>query len=75
MQLVDGLLVVRVASPAVQGRATDEARRTLADALGLPPTRVRLMRGVRSQEKVFLLESLDPVEVRARLASTGAERG
>jgi uncharacterized protein len=68
IELVDGQLVVRVMSLPHKGRATDEARRALADAVGMAPSRVRLVRGGRSREKVFLATQVDPGEVASRLA-------
>ena len=49
-------LVVRVHAPAVDGRATEAARRALADALGLRPATVSLRSGVASRDKLFQVE-------------------
>ena len=48
----DGALVVRVAEPAVGGRATRAALRALAAALDVPPGAVTLVRGPTSRRKV-----------------------
>jgi uncharacterized protein YggU (UPF0235/DUF167 family) len=48
----DGI-VVRVRAAPQGGRATEEARRALAVALGIPPSEVILHRGQRSREKIF----------------------
>lgn len=60
-------VVVRVAAPPVEGRATEEARRLLARALGVAPSAVSLRSGPRSRSKLFLVAGLVPDEVRARL--------
>jgi uncharacterized protein YggU (UPF0235/DUF167 family) len=62
-------LVVRVAAPPAEGRATEEARRVLADALGVAPSRVVLRHGERSRTKVFLIRDMDAEGASSRLAS------
>ena len=49
----DGVLVVRVAAPAVEGRATEAALRALAKHCGLRRSEVRLLSGARSRLKVL----------------------
>ncbi|HEV2388123.1 MAG TPA: DUF167 domain-containing protein [Candidatus Acidoferrales bacterium] len=46
-----GALRVRVAAPAVEGRANDALCRFLADCLNLPPAAVRIVFGERSRLK------------------------
>jgi hypothetical protein len=46
-------LVVAVNAPAVDGRATEAARRALAEALGLRPAAVTLRTGAASRDKLF----------------------
>ncbi len=53
IELAPDTLVVRVAAAAVEGRATDEARRALARAARVPASRVTLVSGARSRTKVF----------------------
>jgi uncharacterized protein len=62
----DGVML-RVRSPAEGGRATEEARRLLADALGVPQSAVTLRTGARSKTKVFEIEGLSGAELAARL--------
>jgi uncharacterized protein YggU (UPF0235/DUF167 family) len=61
---------VSVRAPAEGGRATEEARRALADALGVPVSRVVLRRGARSRVKQFDVQPLSGEEVRIRLGAT-----
>ncbi|HET8660247.1 MAG TPA: DUF167 domain-containing protein [Micromonosporaceae bacterium] len=46
-------LVVAVTAPAVDGRATEAARRALAAALRVRPATVRLRSGAASRDKLF----------------------
>lgn len=61
------LLRVRVAAPPVEGKANDALLRLLAEALGVPPSRLRLVRGRASREKVVAVEGVSGEDVRARL--------
>lgn len=66
-QIAPGGLVIGVAAAPVGGAATEEARRALAKALGVRPSRVSLERGERSRTKVFAVTGLDAEEARAAL--------
>ena len=60
-------LVVAVGARAVDGAATEAARRALAAALEVPLRRVRLVTGATSRDKVFGVAAADAAE-RALLA-------
>jgi hypothetical protein len=62
-------IVVRVRAVPEGGRATEEAREALADALDVAPSRITLVRGRRSREKTFEVASLTEVEALQRLRS------
>jgi uncharacterized protein YggU (UPF0235/DUF167 family) len=49
-------LIVAVQAPAVDGRATEAARRALADALGLAAARVQLRTGAAARDKLFQVD-------------------
>jgi uncharacterized protein len=49
----DGALVVRVAEPAEQGRATAAALKAVADALSVPRDLVTLVRGAAGRRKLI----------------------
>ena len=51
-------LVIAVNAPAVDGRATEAARRALADALGVRPPGVSLRTGAASRDKLFQVEGV-----------------
>jgi uncharacterized protein YggU (UPF0235/DUF167 family) len=60
-------IVIRVRAIPDGGRATEEARRALADALRVAPSSVSLRRGGRSREKVFEVATLTKEEALQRL--------
>jgi uncharacterized protein YggU (UPF0235/DUF167 family) len=62
----DGALVVRVAAPAVQGRATEAALAAVATAFGVRRSAVTLVTGATSRTKVVDVAGGDPA-VLARL--------
>ncbi|MEW6058888.1 MAG: DUF167 domain-containing protein [Actinomycetota bacterium] len=63
-------IVVKVRAAPEGGRATEEARRALAGALGVALPGVRLRTGARSRTKVFEVEGLTLAEVAVRLQAT-----
>jgi len=64
----DGALVVKVRERAVDGRATEAALASLADALGVPRRAVNLVRGATSRIKVVDIDG-DDSELEARVAA------
>ena len=67
----DGVLVARVSAPAREGRANQALCRLIASRLGIRPSRVSVVRGERSREKVVRVEGLDRAEVEAALGLAG----
>jgi uncharacterized protein len=65
-----GRLVVRVRSAPEAGRATEEARRLLAETLGVAPSRIALRTGARSRTKVFAVDGLTDEVLAMRLRAT-----
>jgi uncharacterized protein len=63
----DGVLVVRVAAPAVDGRANRALCRVLAKRLGVAASRVTIARGQRSRDKLVQLEGADQAALDAAL--------
>jgi len=61
------VLLARVSAPPVEGRANDALLRLLSEALGVPKSSLRIVRGQRSREKLVAVEGLDAPEVRRRL--------
>jgi uncharacterized protein YggU (UPF0235/DUF167 family) len=69
----DGQLAVVVTRPAVDGAATEAARRLLARALKVPLSAVRLAAGARSRLKRFEVTGLDDSELARRIRSLPAD--
>lgn len=61
---------MRVRAAPEGGRATEQARRALAEALGVPASAVALHRGTRSRAKVFEVAGLGQPEAEMRLRAT-----
>lgn len=62
-----GSYLVRVTAPPVDGRANDALRRLVARRAGVAPSRVTLVRGDKSREKVLRVEGVDEATLRERL--------
>jgi uncharacterized protein YggU (UPF0235/DUF167 family) len=60
-------VAVRVRSAPEGGKATEEALRVLAKALGVAPTTVSLRSGARSRTKVFDIAGLTTDQILQRL--------
>jgi len=52
--VVDGRLVVRVKAPPVEGRANKALTRLLSRELGISPSSVEVIRGLKSRDKTLL---------------------
>jgi len=63
-----GEVVVRVHAAAVEGAANREMTEVLADALGVPRSAIRILRGEKSRTKRIAVGDLSVEEVRARLS-------
>lgn len=58
--VTDGVLRVRVAPAPVEGAANTALVRLLADELGVPPSRVRLVAGATGRLKRIVVDGLAP---------------
>lgn len=65
----EGVLLVRVAAPALDGRANRALCRSLAKRLGVAPSRVTIVRGQRSRDKLVEVEGVDQATLDAALRS------
>jgi len=63
-----GALKLRIAAPALEGRANEELVEFLADKLGLSRRNVSLISGEKSRDKIVAIEGLEESVVRERLA-------
>jgi uncharacterized protein (TIGR00251 family) len=59
---------LKVAAPALEGRANEALIEFLADKLGVPQRSVALVSGEKSRDKVVVIEGMDESAVRERLA-------
>jgi len=55
-KLAEKFFEVRVNAPPEKGRANDRIRELLAEYFGIPKSKVRLIRGETSRDKVFEVE-------------------
>jgi uncharacterized protein len=56
VELKEGVIRISVTAPPEDGRATEAARAALAEALGVAKTRLTLVRGTKSRDKLFRLD-------------------
>ncbi|MEA2257055.1 MAG: uncharacterized protein QOG35_3100 [Solirubrobacteraceae bacterium] len=54
-----GVLVARVTAPPVDGRANQALCRLIARSAGVAPSKVAIVRGERSRDKVVRIEGVD----------------
>jgi uncharacterized protein len=66
----DGGLVAHVTAPPVEGAANDALCRLVAKAAGVPPSRVSVVRGQRSRQKVVRVDGVDEAAVRGRIGAS-----
>jgi uncharacterized protein (TIGR00251 family) len=64
----DGVLLARVTAPPVDGRANEALRRLIAKRVGVAPSRVAIVRGQKSREKLVRVEGADQTALLAALA-------
>jgi uncharacterized protein YggU (UPF0235/DUF167 family) len=65
------VVTLRVRERAVEGAANEACIRALALALGIAPSRISLLRGARSRQKVFTIRDLDDATVEALISAAG----
>ncbi|MBI3810482.1 MAG: DUF167 domain-containing protein [Nitrospirae bacterium] len=65
--LVGETLKIRLTAPPVEGAANDACLDFLAKLLDLPPSRLAIIQGERSRNKVVRITGLTKNEVHARL--------
>ena len=74
-RLSDGTIKIAVTAPPEDGRANAALIEWLAEALGLRPRQVRVVRGAASRSKTIEIEGLDENEVLRRLGAHAARPG
>lgn len=63
----DGVLLVRVTAPALDGRANRGLCRLLAKRVGVAPSSVMIIRGQRSRDKLVQVDGVDQATLDAAL--------
>jgi uncharacterized protein YggU (UPF0235/DUF167 family) len=63
----NGALVVRVTAPPVEGKANDAACKLVAKRLGVAHSRVWVVRGAASTNKLIGVDGVDPEALRRGL--------
>ncbi len=69
-----GALRVRVTAPPVEGAANRAVVGVLADALGIPRSRVTLVRGAHGRDKLVRIDGISRDLLEARLSALGVVR-
>ena len=67
MRFEDGILHLRIAAPAVKGKANRELLNFLSDILGVGKTSLTIMKGITNRRKVIAIEGLKKTEVTEKL--------
>ena len=60
----DGVLTIYTKAPAIEGRANLAAVKLVAKYYGVAPSRVKLVRGVTSRNKIFEIAGKRPDSLR-----------
>lgn len=68
----DGVLQAKVTAAPIGGKANKALCRMIAKRAGVAPSRVSVLRGEKSRQKVVRVEGLDQAEAVEALASGGA---
>jgi uncharacterized protein (TIGR00251 family) len=69
---VDGVVGVRLTAPPVEGAANEACCAFIANALGVPKSRVRLVGGAKSRSKTLEVTGTSAAEVEQKLRAASA---
>lgn len=72
---MEGRVILRVRERAIEGAANEACVRALAQALGVPRSRVTLLRGARSRDKRFDIAGMDEALAWSALKATQDDSG
>jgi uncharacterized protein len=64
----DGVLQARVTAPPVDGKANRALCKLVAKRVGIAPSRVSVVRGEKSRDKLVRAEGIDPAALRQAFA-------
>jgi uncharacterized protein len=63
----EGILLARVSAPPVEGRANRALCRLIARRAGVAPSKVTILRGKRSRDKLIHVEGIGPAALQDAL--------
>lgn len=63
----DDVLQARVSAPPIDGRANDALRKLLARQLRVAPSKITIVRGERSRDKLVAIEGIEEGALRTAL--------
>lgn len=66
----DGVLVAKVTAPPVDGRANEALCKLIAKRVCVAPSRVSVVRGKKSRDKLIRVSGMSPEALRAALPET-----
>lgn len=72
--LVGDTLKIKLTAPPVEGEANDACLAFLAKLLDLAPSRLAIIQGARSRNKLIRITGLTQAEVKARLAKSAVRQ-
>ena len=64
-----GALLVRVTAPPVDGKANEAVRKLVAKRLGVPVSRISVVRGESSRDKLIEVDGIGDAELRRALSA------
>ena len=67
--MIDGVLQARVSAPPVDGKANKALCRLVAKRAGVAPSRVSVVRGQKSRDKMLLVEGRDEMTLMGMLGT------
>ncbi len=73
--MADGTLKIRVTAPPVGGKANDAVIELLADVLKVPKSKIEIVAGETSTQKLVSIADVTPAQVEELLKSVAREDG
>ncbi len=67
--VANGVLRIRVAAPAKEGKANEALIEFLASLMGVPKSRIRIIHGLADRNKVVVVEGVSQEEALRRLGA------
>jgi uncharacterized protein (TIGR00251 family) len=71
--LEDGTIKIRLTAPPVEGQANEALIRFLSDLLDIPPSRIEIVAGLTSRDKLLSITGADPRKIQERILSAVKE--